>query len=326
MIRHTKRLAALLLAGALATGVLAGCGGQESPAPEEPNNPGTEEPNTPDEALTGTIAIDGSSTVYPIAAAMGEEFNKVQPGVRVTIGFSGTGGGFQKFIAGETDISNASRPIKEEERSQLEAENIEFVELKVAIDGLVVVVNKDNDFVDDLTVEELAMMWKPDSPVRTWQDVRPEWPALEIKFFAPGADSGTFDYFTEVITKDSGAIRTDITASEDDNILVNGVAGEQGGIAFFGYAYYEENQDTLKVVAIDNGDGPIIPTEETVMSNTYAPLSRPLFIYVRKDALERPEVKAFVEYYLSMGPSLIPETGYVALPDAEYEAELQKIR
>lgn len=325
MIRHTKRFAAILLAGALATGVLAGCGGEATPeAPSTPENPGTETPA--EEPLTGTIAIDGSSTVYPIAAAMGEEFNKVQPGVRVTIGFSGTGGGFQKFIAGETDISNASRPIKTEEREQLDSQNIEFVELKVAIDGLVVVVNKDNDFVDDLTVEELAMMWKPDSPVRTWQDVRPEWPALEIKFFAPGADSGTFDYFTEVITKDSGAIRTDITASEDDNILVNGVAGEQGGIAFFGYAYYEENQDTLKVVAIDNGEGPIVPTEETVMSNTYAPLSRPLFIYVRKDALARPEVQAFVEYYLTMGPTLIPETGYVALPGAEYEAELQKIR
>lgn len=303
--------------------LLAACGttpAEENPSAETPSGePATEEP------VSGEIAIDGSSTVYPIAAAMGEEFNKVQPEVRVTIGFSGTGGGFQKFIAGETDISNASRPIKDEEKAELEAAGIEFLELKVAVDGLAIVVNKDNDFVDYLTVEELATMWGPDSTVKTWQDVRAEWPAEEIKFFAPGADSGTFDYFTEVITED-GAIRTDITASEDDNVLVTGVAGEKNGIAFFGYAYYEENMDTLKVVPVDNGDGPITPSTETVMSNEYAPLSRPLFIYVRKDSLERPEVKSFVTFYLEQGSTIVPETGYVALPEEEYQAELEAIK
>lgn len=302
--------------------LLAACGttpGAETPA----ENPG-ETPST--ESLSGEIAIDGSSTVYPIAAAMGEEFNKVNPDVRITIGFSGTGGGFQKFIAGETDISNASRPIKDKEEEELKAKGIEYIELKIAVDGLAVVVNKDNDFVDYLTVDELAKMWAPDSTVKTWQDVRSTWPAEEIKFFAPGADSGTFDYFTEVIAKDAGAIRTDITASEDDNVLVTGVAGEKNGIGFFGYAYYEENQDKLKVVPIDNGAGPITPSAETVMSNEYAPLSRPLFIYVRKDALERPEVKAFVTYYLEEGPALIPETGYVALQAEEYQIGLDAIK
>ena len=302
--------------------LLAACGttpGAETPA----ENPG-ETPST--ESLSGEIAIDGSSTVYPIAAAMGEEFNKVNPDVRITIGFSGTGGGFQKFIAGETDISNASRPIKDKEKEELKAKGIEYIELKIAVDGLAVVVNKDNDFVDYLTVDELAKMWAPDSTVKTWQDVRSTWPAEEIKFFAPGADSGTFDYFTEVIAKDAGAIRTDITASEDDNVLVTGVAGEKNGIGFFGYAYYEENQDKLKVVPIDNGAGPITPSAETVMSNEYAPLSRPLFIYVRKDALERPEVKAFVTYYLEEGPALIPETGYVALQAEEYQIGLDAIK
>lgn len=302
--------------------LLAACGttpGAETPA----ENPG-ETPST--ESLSGEIAIDGSSTVYPIAAAMGEEFNKVNPDVRITIGFSGTGGGFQKFIAGETDISNASRPIKDKEKEELKAKGIEYIELKIAVDGLAVVVNKDNDFVDYLTVDELAKMWAPDSTVKTWQDVRSTWPAEEIKFFAPGADSGTFDYFTEVIAKDAGAIRTDITASEDDNVLVTGVAGEKNGIGFFGYAYYEENKDKLKVVPIDNGAGPITPSAETVMSNEYAPLSRPLFIYVRKDALERPEVKAFVTYYLEEGPALIPETGYVALQAEEYQIGLDAIK
>ncbi len=311
-----------LISSVAIVAMLAACG--TTPADETPSETPGETPAG--ESVSGEIAIDGSSTVYPIAAAMGEEYNKVNPDVRVTIGFSGTGGGFQKFIAGETDISNASRPIKDEEKAQLDENGIEFVELKVAVDGLVVVVNKDNDFVDYLTVEELATMWSPDSTVKTWQDIRAEWPAEEIKFFAPGADSGTFDYFTEVITKESGAIRTDITASEDDNVLVTGVSGEKNGIAFFGYAYYEENQDALKVVPVDNGDGPVTPSSETVMSNEYAPLSRPLFIYVRKDSLERPEVKSFVTYYLEQGSEIVPQTGYVGLQADEYQAGLDAIK
>lgn len=311
-----------LISSMAVVAMLAACG--TTPAEETPSETPGDTPVS--EEVSGEIAIDGSSTVYPIAAAMGEEYNKVNPDVRVTIGFSGTGGGFQKFIAGETDISNASRPIKDEEKAELDAAGIEYLELKVAVDGLVVVVNKDNDFVDYLTVEELATMWAPDSTVKTWQDIRAEWPAEEIKFFAPGADSGTFDYFTEVITEESGAIRTDITASEDDNVLVTGVSGEKNGIAFFGYAYYEENQDTLKVVPVDNGEGPITPSTETVMSNEYAPLSRPLFIYVRKDSLERPEVKSFVTYYLEQGSEIVPQTGYVALNADEYQAGLDLIK
>lgn len=282
-------------------------------------------PSTETVQLTGDIIIDGSSTVFPITEAVAEEFRMTYPDVNITIGFSGTGGGFKKFNIGETDINDASRPIKDSEAEEAKANGIEYVELMVAYDGLSVVVNKANDFVDNLTVEELNAIWKPDSTVMTWQDVRPEWPAEPIKLYGPGTDSGTFDYFTEEINGETGAIRTDFTPSEDDNVLVQGVAGDKYALGYFGFAYYEENMDKLKVVKIDGGNGPVEPTFDTIKDGSYAPLSRPLFIYVTKDALEKPQVKAFVEYYLTDGTALVAEVGYVSLEDSAYQTELAKL-
>jgi phosphate transport system substrate-binding protein len=270
--------------------------------------------------LKGKVHIDGSSTVYPITEAVAEEFRAVQPKVRVTVGISGTGGGFKKFGHGETDINDASRPIKGKEMAVAQENGISFIELPIAYDGLSVVVNPENDWVDQLSVAELHELWKPGSEVRTWQDLRPEWPAEEIKLYGPGVDSGTFDYFTSEINGKSQACRSDFTASEDDNVLVQGIAGDKNSLGFFGFAYYIENRDKLRAVPIDGGKGPIMPTHDTVNDGSYAPLSRPIFIYVTTQAAERPEVKAFVEFYLENAPALVSEVGYVALPDAIYEA------
>lgn len=309
-----NKLASLILAGVLALS-LAACGGGAGTDGE-----------TPDTALTGTIAIDGSSTVFPITEAIAEEFNGTYPEVRIPIGVSGTGGGFKKFVAGETDISNASRPIKDEEAQAAAAAGIEYIEMTIAYDGLSILVNPANDWVDSLTVEELNMMWAPDSTVKKWSDIRPEWPNEEIKFYAPGTDSGTFDYFTEEINGESGAIRPDFTASEDDNVLVQGIAGDKNAIGFFGYAYYEENQDKLKLVAIDNGSGPVTPNFDTIQDGSYSPLSRPIFIYINKAALEKPEVVEFVTFYNTIAEEIIPEVGYVALPAADYQANLELLK
>lgn len=288
-------------------------------------NTETENTETADD-LSGEIRIDGSSTVFPITEAVAEEFNAVQPNVKIPVGVSGTGGGFTKFIAKETDISDASRPIKDEEATSAQEAGVEYVELKVAFDGLSVLVNPENTWVDYLTVEELQKIWAPDSTVKTWSDIRAEWPAEEIVFYAPGTDSGTFDYFTEEINGESGAIRSDFTGSEDDNVLVQGIAGDKNAIGFFGFAYYEENQDKLKLVPIDNGNGPITPSFDTIKDGSYAPLSRPLFIYVNKEALNRAEVKEFVTFYLENAKDLVPDVGYVALPDEEYTNGLALIQ
>ncbi len=276
--------------------------------------------------LSGTIIIDGSSTVFPITEAIAEEFHKLYPGVSTPIGVSGTGGGFKKFVIGETDISNASRPIKDSEAETAKANGIEYVELAIAYDGLSVMVSTQNDFVDSLTVEELKMIWEPDSAVRTWKDVRPEWPGETIKLYAPGTDSGTFDYFTDVIAGEAGASRTDYTPSEDDNVLVQGIAGDKYSLGYFGYAYYAENTDKLKIVRIDSGSGPVEPTFDTIMDGSYAPLSRPIYMYVSKKALEQEHVRVFVEYFLTEGTALVSEVGYVQLGDANYEAELAKLK
>ncbi len=271
-------------------------------------------------SLQGTVAVDGSSTVFPITEAVAEEFGKVESGVRVTVGVSGTGGGFKKFTSGETDINDASRPIKGSEIELAEKDGIEFIELPIAYDGLSVVVNPANDWVDHLTVEELKRIWQPDSAVTSWRDVRPGWPAEKIVLYAPGTDSGTFDYFTEVINGKSGACRTDFTASEDDNVIVQGVAGDRAALGFFGFAYYEENQSRLRVVPIDGGAGPIEPSTTTINDGSYAPLSRPVFIYVATAAAERPEVARFVEFYLENAAELAAEVGYVAMPPSIYDA------
>lgn len=268
--------------------------------------------------LTGTVAIDGSSTVFPITEAVAEEFRRIQPDVRVTVGVSGTGGGFKKFMAGETDISDASRYIKGKEQDGCSAAGIEYIELPVAYDGLAVVVNKENTFATSMTVAELNAMWSADSSARTWKDIRPEWPDREFKLFSPGQDSGTFDYFTEVVNGKSGNCRPDATFSEDDNVLVRGVVGDKDGIAFFGLAYYVENEGQLNCVHIDGGKGPVKPSIQTVESGEYSPLSRPLFIYVTKTAAERPEVNAFVEFYLKEARQLSGEVGYVPFPEKIY--------
>lgn len=285
-----------------------------------------EEGSETETGLSGEIRIDGSSTVFPITEAVAEEFITENPDVKVPVGVSGTGGGFEKFIAQETDISDASRPIKDEEAEAAKAAGVEYVELKVAFDGLSVLVNPENTWVDYLTVEELNKIWAPDSTVKTWKDVRAEWPAEELKLYAPGTDSGTFDYFTEEINGETGAIRSDFTGSEDDNVLVQGIAGDKNALGFFGYAYYEENQDKLKIVPIDSGNGPVTPSFETIKDGSYAPLSRPLFIYVNKASLEKAEVRQFVEYYLEIAKDIVQEVGYVGLPDEEYANGLSLIQ
>ncbi len=283
--------------------------------------------------FSGMVLIDGSSTVFPITEAVAEEFQREYPGVRVTVGISGTGGGFKKFYAGETDICNASRPIKESERRECEKNGIEFIELPVAFDGLAVMVNPRNDWCHSMTVQELKRLWEPAAQGRIlrWNQIRPDWPDEEIHLYGAGVDSGTFDYFTEAIVGKEQASRGDFTASEDDNVLVQGIATDKYALGFFGLAYYEENKDKLKLVAIDdenpeNGVGPVLPTEETVANGTYQPLSRPIFIYVRKDSLEnKPQVEEFVRFYIRNAPALVKEVGYIPLPARAYELVMRRI-
>ncbi len=273
-------------------------------------------------ALSGFIKADGSSTVFPITEAVAEEFQSGNRNVKVTVGISGTGGGFKKFTAGETDISDASRPIKGTEKEDAIKNGIEYVEFKVALDGLAVLVNPANTWVDCMTTVELRKIWEPGSQVNNWNQVRPNFPSLTLRLYGPGTDSGTFDHFTEAINGKEDASRGDYTASEDDNLLVQGVAGDKGALGYFGYAYYVENQSRLKVVAIDSGKGCVLPSDKTVEDGTYAPLSRPIFIYAGKRSLQRPEVAEFVKFYLTQAPKLVPLVGYTPLPKAEYDKGL----
>ncbi|MBN1599760.1 MAG: PstS family phosphate ABC transporter substrate-binding protein [Bacteroidales bacterium] len=282
-------------------------------------------PASQKEQLSGTIRIDGSSTVYPITEAVAEEFRVVSPDVKVTVGISGTGGGFKKFGRGETDISDASRPIKQKEIDACNENGISYVKLEVAYDGLAVIVNPENDWVDHFTVEELKKLWEPDAQgvIMKWNQIRPEWPDEEVHLFGPGVASGTYDYFTEAIIGESGSSRGDFTASEDDNVLVQGVAGDKYGLGFFGLAYFEENADKLKLVPVDGGNGPVAPSIETVSNGTYTPLSRPLFIYVNSRAAKRKEVQKFVYFYIQNAPALSKEVGYVPLPEAKYKEQTE---
>jgi phosphate transport system substrate-binding protein len=278
-------------------------------------------------SLSGSVQIDGSSTVSPISEAVAEEFGKVQTAVKVTVGISGTGGGFKRFALGETDINDASRPIKEAEATTAKAKGIDYIELPIAYDGIAIVTHKDNDFLQHITVEQLRQIWQPGSTVKTWSDVDPAWPKREIKLYGAGTDSGTFDYFTDAINGKEKACRSDYTASEDDNQLVLGVAGDRDSLGFFGIAYYVENKQRLKLIPVDSGAGPIAPSEQTINDGTYKPLSRPLFIYVRPDALQKnPAVAAFVEFYLQHAPALAREVGYVALPDEIQKLTMQRLK
>ena len=268
--------------------------------------------------LKGNISIDGSSTVFPITEAVAEEFGILsRRNVRITVGVSGTGGGFHKFCDEGTDITNASRPIKPSEMELCRENGVEYFELPMAIDGVTVMVHPDNNFVECLTVEELNLVWSPEAEdeVTRWNQVRPAWPDRSIGLYGPGVDSGTFDYFTEVVNGEAQASRGDYTASEDDNVLVQGISGDKNSLGFFGFAFFAENTDRLKALGIDGGSGCVTPTRETINRGAYHPLARPLFIYVTKDAADQPHIKEFVRYYLGPdGRGLAEEVGYVAYP------------
>jgi len=284
---------------------------------------GTTESGAP--AAPQVITADGSSTVAPVTEAVAEEFQRANPGTRVTVGTSGTGGGFQKFCRDETDISDASRPITPGEVEACAKTGVTYIEIPVAYDGLAVVVNPKNTWAASMTVAELKTLWEPaaQGKVTRWNQIRSGWPDREIHLFGAGVDSGTFDYFTEAIVGKSKASRGDYTSSEDDNVIVQGVGGDENALGYFGFAYYEQNHDKLKLVAVDDGDdangaGPVAPSPDTVKNGTYRPLSRPIFIYAKVKALERPEVKSFIDFYLNQGIPLVREVGYIPLTDQEY--------
>jgi phosphate transport system substrate-binding protein len=273
------------------------------------------------------VKIDGSSTVYPITEAVAEDFQKAKKNsVRVTVGISGTGGGFKKFCRGETDVSDASRPITKKEMEDCKEAGIEYIELPVAYDALTVVINPKNDWAKTLTVAELKAIWEPaaQGKITSWKQVNPAWPDRPLKLYGPGADSGTFEYFTEAINGKAKATRGDFTASEDDNVLVQGVARDVGGLGYFGFAYYIENKDKLAAVSVatESGKAAVAPSIESVVNGTYQPLARPIFIYVNAKAAERPEVKEFVEYYMKNGEKLTKEVKYVPLPAKAYAYNL----
>ena len=316
-LTSAKLNAAMLLGATL---MFSACGGDKSAT--EANG-----------ELTGSIQIDGSSTVYPITEAVAEEYRAEAPDVKVTVGVSGSGGGFKKFTRGEIDIVDASRQIKEAEADQAKENGISYVELPVAYDGLTVVVHPENNWVKDITIDELKKIWEPaaQGKITRWNQIRPEWPNQEIHLYGPGVESGTYDYFTEAVVGESGASRGDYTASEDDNVLVQGVSTDINALGFFGYAYYEENQGKLKVVPVDdlndaNGKGAITPSLETVKDGSYAPLSRPLFIYVSSKAASSPAVVDFVNFYLDNAAELSQEVGYIPMPAELYKEQKEKFK
>ena len=278
----------------------------------------------------GTTDIDGSSTVFPITEAMVEDWgDSIGGSARVVIGISGTGGGFKKFCAGDADINDASRPIKASEVLKCAEGGIEFIELPVALDGLTLGVNPDNDFVSCLTIEELSTMWAPEAEgvIDRWNQVRADWPDEKLRLYGPGVDSGSFDYFTETINGEAQSSRGDFTSSERDNVLVRGIAGDRGSLGYFGYSYFVENRDMLKMVAIDSGNGCIKPTDETINDGTYSPLSRPLFIYVSKKAWKEPDVKDFVSYFVSYDRAdLLRDLGFVPFPERVHDLVLDRFQ
>lgn len=290
-------MAGLVTTGAL---LLAACGGGNAP-----QSGGSQ--------VSGPVVIDGSSTVEPLSSAAAELFQGTNPQVSVTVGTSGTGGGFQKFCNGETDISDASRPIKEAEATACKGKNIAYEELQVANDALTVVVNKENTWVNCLTVAQLKKIWEPGSTVKTWNQVDPSFPAEPLALFGPGADSGTFDYFTDEINGKEGESRTDYSPSENDNVIVTGVEGAKGGMGYFGFTYFEENADKLKALQIDGGSGCVAPSADTAQNGTYAPLSRPLFVYVSDASLKKPQVVAFAEFYLTQNDEVVTAAKFVPM-------------
>jgi phosphate transport system substrate-binding protein len=315
--RPVPRLVLLLLALVVLALGAAGCG-RDDDSPDAAATTEDTGATTEAEELSGAVEIDGSSTVGPLTTAAAESFRGEQPNVNVTVGVSGTGGGFERFCAGETDISNASRPIDEEEEAPLCADaGIEYTEFQVGVDALTVVVNSENDWATCLTTEQLTTIWEPsaEGKVTNWNQVDPSFPDQELVLAGPGTDSGTFDYFTDEINGEEGASRADYTASEDDNVTVQAVEGDPGGLGYLGYTYYEENADTLKAVEIDGGDGCVAPSIDSARDGTYAPLSRPLFIYAKNESLARPEVYGFVEYFLTNSIQLAEDALFIPVPD-----------
>jgi phosphate transport system substrate-binding protein len=310
---NARRLAILALATSVA---LVGCGKQEGSARMGADTP--------------VIRIDGSSTVFPIAEAVAEEFQMEERGaVRVTVGLSGTGGGFKKLCRGEIDISNASRPILEEEMASCRAAGISFMELPVAFDAITVVVNPKNDWVKSVTIDDLKKMWAPaaQGQISRWNQVRPEWPDAPLMLFGPGADSGTFDYFTEAVMGKAKSSRGDYTASEDDNVLVQGVEHNKNALGYFGYAHYASHKERMRPIPIEKADGTqTLPSHESVTDGSYQPLSRPLFIYVSDKSAQRPEVRKLIEFYLTEGPALAAQVGFVALPEHAAQMSLQHFK
>ena len=340
--RTARRLIGALLVGLVAAMALAACGGDD----ESSSSAATQSTTTTTTATTtqastsgtsataaaaantleGTIEIDGSSTVAPITEAVAEEYRKVQGSVLVNVGISGSGGGFKRFTVGETDISDASRSIKGSEAATAAENGIGYFEFLVGVDGLSVMVNPDNDFVNCMTTEQLKALWEPESTVDSWNDLDASWPDRKINLYGPGTDSGTFDYFTEEIMGESKLSRADYTRSEDDNVLVQGISGDRNALGYFGFAYYAQNTDKLKLVAVDSGSGCVMPSVASIADGTYAPLSRPLFIYVSRASLQRPEVADFVEFYMVNGAQLTEEVGYVPLSAEAYKNNLAVVR
>ena len=313
MLRMTQRHRAAATAVGLVL-TLAACGGADAGAG---SSEGSE--------LSGTIQIDGSSTVAPLSEAAAELFQEENPDVNVVVGTSGTGGGFEKFCAGDIDISDASRPIKDEEIATCETAGIKYEEVTVANDGLAVVVNPENDWASCLTVEQLKKIWAPGSKVKNWKEVDPSFPSEPLQLFGPGTDSGTFDYFTGEINGEEGASRTDFQPSEDDNVIVQGVQGSKGALGYFGLSYVQENEGAIKAVEVDGGEGCVAPSVETVLDGTYTPLGRPLFVYPSDKALARPEVKAFLEFYIENEKEIAEQALYVELSDEQQKESEEKI-
>ncbi len=301
----TPRTLAPLLA---VLALLAGCGRTGS---------GERDPGGASSDLAGRVQADGSSTVAPLTTLAAERFRERHPGVEVTVGVSGTGGGFERFCAGETDLSDASRPIKDEEAAACREQGVEYVELHVANDALTVVANRANDWATCLTVAQLKRIWEPKSNVDSWDDVERDFPAEKLLLFGPGTDSGTFDYFTDAVVGEEGASRADYSASEDDNVIVQGVGGERGGLGYLGFSYFEQNADRLKALAVDGGEGCVEPSREAAQSGRYVPLARPLFVYARKESLRRAEVRAFLEFVLDNAPALAEDALFVPLTDEQ---------
>lgn len=323
-----RALSGVALAGIALTGCGSngGTGDAQTATTDTGATGGTQTAMAGDTNMKGEIRGDGSSTVFPITEAVAEEFQKTHPNVKVTVGISGTGGGFKKFAVGDTVLQDASRPIEEKEMATAKKNNIEYIELPVAYDGLSVVVNPKNTWAKSLTVAELKKIWEPGSKINNWSQVRAGFPDKPLKLYGAGTDSGTFDYFTKEIVGKEKSSRSDYTASEDDNTLVQGISRDPNALGYFGYAYYAENKDKLNLVAIDEGEGkgPVLPNPETISSNTYKPLSRPLYVYIERKAADKPEVEEFVNFYLDNAKDLVGQVGYVALPDSVYDAAKER--